>query len=272
MAEVIDIKDFKSKNIIFDKPQEKKKGSSFYVYLKYKYPSGKVDFLRIRTEKMKTPFGVSSMDGQNIADYPSLTTNESIALAFDSFDNEAIKEINALDILGQEICRKHAVEFMIADPDDDIPIDNQVKAFVKRNFISSIKYSIDKDTKKISDKYPPSFKVKLYKNDGYYNHKFYKKGNKQLIKVSPETISDLIPKNSEIMAIVTCPKLWVISGKVGFSWIPEQIQIHPSSSTVKECDFPSDDENDEDDASIHSKQSLLNKENNEEESEYEDEE
>jgi hypothetical protein len=243
MQNIINTKDFKADNIIFSEPSKDKKGSTV-VYMRYKYPDGTEDFTRLRTGKMGVPFGVSSMDGQKPSkEGVTLDTQDSIQFTLTAQDINFKTEMEKFDNKAIQFGIDNAASLGLCDEDEDPAV---VKSMIKKAYINSLKFSIDPLTKKRNDKYPPSFKGKLYKDqDGSGNYKdckFYDSKTKESMDINISNIQEVIPKMSEAASILVCTKMWFISGKFGCAWVPKQIKVYKSASQIPDYAFEDDDD------------------------------
>lgn len=255
--QIVRAKDFRAENVIFDQPfTDKKNEGSIVVYFKYQYTDSIIDNLRIQTPKMNIPFGISAMNGnkpsKNSSGVTLVTrdTADSIAFAFnkDPSSNELSfrNELKKLDDIVIALGIKHSEEFNLSSSDDEPAL---IKSLVKKAYTPILKYSVDKETKKISTLYPPSIKGKLYKNnkenkDDYNSCTFYSSDNSKKLQVDIYNIVDNIPNRSEAISIISCKKIWVISQKFGLTWIPEQIKIYKNSESLKDDAFLNESDSD----------------------------
>ena len=94
---------------------------------------------------------------------------------------------------------------------------------VKEFYTPTIRYSKDKNTGEISDKYPPTFKVTLPKKDGKYAFETYNKDG-QKIELDESQL-----KGAKVSAIIQCLGIWVAGQKYGLSWKVLQFRVSPQS-------------------------------------------
>jgi hypothetical protein len=105
-----------------------------------------------------------------------------------------------------------------------------------------IKYARDKKTKKITNKYPPTFKAKVGYWDGRFTVNAFDQDKKEI-----SDLSQACPKGSEAVAILKLTGVTFAGGKCGYSFNLHQVKIYaptrmPSYAFV---------EDDEDDAPAH---------------------
>jgi len=163
--------------------------------------------LIIQTPFMRTPFGIKTYDEES--------TNFSVDLSLD--DSEVctrIKEnFGKLD------------ERMIADA-----IKNSLEWFQKKKveknvlnelYNKQVRYSYDKTTGEINDKYAPTIKFKVPFYDGKFTCKVYDE-NKELIT---DDLKEVLVPGCEIKALLQCGGIWFISGKYGITWRAKQLIV-----------------------------------------------
>lgn len=242
---IVQAKNFIPENVVFNTPMLNKKGV-WAIYINYKYDDNSVSALRIQMPKLKTPFGISAfLDQQSLTDGPVRNSKDSIQLSFteSEADSDIVAKFEKLDKMVLELGLKHSLDFLGQDPEED-----GAAIVIKKALISTIKHSVDKKTRKRDNKYPPTFKANLFKDDGVYRHKFYKQGDRpgtENTKVSVENCIDFLPKMSSVVSIVKCSSVWVVSGKFGLSWIPEQIKVYKSDTSLTQYSFVDDPEDEE---------------------------
>lgn len=90
----------------------------------------------------------------------------------------------------------------------------------------SVKYSKDKETGEITDKYPPTFKIKV----PFYEERFTKPVFHLDTKEPIENAdwNTLVTKGVKIQAIVQHSGIWFAGGKFGSMWQVYQMKIQPS--------------------------------------------
>jgi hypothetical protein len=123
---------------------------------------------------------------------------------------------------------------------------------VEALYTPMVKYAKDKNTGEITDKYPPTFKLKLpYMNGSFQCEVYDNKRNSLNLK---ELIDNGSFKGAKVTAIVQCIGIWVAGGKYGCSWKVLQMKVSPPSSIkgyafkeveddkVEDSDIESDDE------------------------------
>lgn len=200
------------------------------VYLNYN--SGK---FTVQTPWMSLPWDMSCYtEGA----YPKY----SIDLSFKGYEDSKI--------LGETLSKfKELDEKLI-----DIGLQKSVQFFKKKtnsreviegHYSSIIKYSKDKETGEIDNKYPPSIKVKIPYKDDNFDVQLYDE-NKVKYDLhdndSDKKITDLLVKNTEARCILQCVGIWIASGSYMCQWKLLKAELKVPEN---KCEFmpDSDDEN-----------------------------
>jgi Family of unknown function (DUF5871) len=93
-----------------------------------------------------------------------------------------------------------------------------------------VKYSKDKTTGEINDKYPPVFKMKIpFVNNTFQCEVFDGERNKADLK---QLIDAGAFKGAKVTAIIQCLGIWVVGGKYGCTWKVLQMRVTPPQ-TIK---------------------------------------
>jgi hypothetical protein len=117
---------------------------------------------------------------------------------------------------------------------------------VEALYTPMVKHAKDKTTGEITDKYPPTFKLKLPFINGNFQCEVYDtKRNTVNLK---ELIDSGSLKGAKVTAIIQCLGIWVAGGKYGCSWKVLQMRVSPPQ-TIKGYAFKEleDDKADESD-------------------------
>jgi hypothetical protein len=110
-----------------------------------------------------------------------------------------------------------------------------------------VKYAKDKSTGEITDKYPPSMKLKLPFINGVFQCEVYDTKRKQVnLK---ELIDNGSLKGAKVTAIIQCQGIWVAGGKYGCSWKVLQMRVSPPQ-TIKGYAFKEIEDDKADDSDI----------------------
>jgi Family of unknown function (DUF5871) len=202
MDSVILAKDFDIKNVRLGNLRTLDNGGKI-VYVNYK---GKP--LIIQTPKLKAPFGLSNWEGKYSIDL-SLS-------GYDGSNESAATFFRALTALDESMLDEGMANGM-AWFKRKMPSKDVVDALYTRN----VKFSKDKNTGEITDKYPPTFKVALPFRDGKFQCDVYD-GSRNKIE-----LGDIEVKGAKVTAIAQCLGLWVAGGKFGCSWKVVQLRVEP---------------------------------------------
>jgi hypothetical protein len=92
---------------------------------------------------------------------------------------------------------------------------------IKAFYTPCVKYSKDKEGNVLS--YPPNIKLKLRKNNGEFEAKFYDVNGTPHKDVPVE---DLLVKGVQVTAIMECGGVWFAGSKFGLTWRAKQIAVH----------------------------------------------
>ena len=101
-----------------------------------------------------------------------------------------------------------------------------------------IKYSKDKETGEITNKYPPSSRFQVPFRDGKIACDVYDT-NRQLIDVTNINTTGMY-----ITAIIQCNGIWIAGGKFGCNFKILQMKVNPRRDNIVGYSFLSDDEED----------------------------
>lgn len=126
---------------------------------------------------------------------------------------------------------------------------------VEALYTPMVKYAKDKTTGEITDKYPPTFKLKIpFVNSAFqcevYDNKRKSVDLKQLIDTGAF-------KGAKVTAIVQCLGIWVAGGKYGCSWKVLQMRVCPPQ-TIKGYAFKELEDDKVDDSDIEDDEDSVN--------------
>lgn len=170
---------------------------------------------------MSVPFGLNCADKFGPPTY-------SVELSFRGHEQRPeIKQfmdtMNALDEFMVMEGVKNSKSWFKADLSRDV-----VKAF----YTPLVKYSKDKEGNTLS--YPPNIKLKLPKNNGEFEAKFYDVNGTPYKGVPVE---DLLVKGVQVTAIMECTGVWFAGSKYGLTWKAKQIAIHKLPERIGDFAF-----------------------------------
>jgi hypothetical protein len=170
---------------------------------------------------MSVPFGLTCADKFGPPTY-------SVELSFRGHEQrpevkQFLDTMNSLDEFMLNEGVKNSKSWFKADLSRDV-----VKAF----YTPSVKYSKDKDGNVLS--YPPNIKLKLPKNNGEFEAKFYDVNGTPYKGVPVE---DLLAKGVQVTAIMECTGVWFAGSKFGLTWKAKQIAVHKLPERISDFAF-----------------------------------
>jgi len=208
------------------------------IYLSY---SGKN--LLMQTPFMKAPFGIKKWDGESGApdkynldlSLEGSETNETIGQFF-----SALKAIDQRML--NDAFENSQLWFKKKYPSIEV---------IEALYTPTVKYSKDRDTGEINNKYAPTFKMLLPMKDGEFTCTAFGPGARPTELNLAEIIQSGRSKSARIQAIVQCSSIWMVGTKFGVSWKVRQLRIEeparlPSFAFIK--DGNDIDDCDDDDA------------------------
>ena len=170
----------------------------------------------VQTPLMKCPFGLSEYQSN---DESSKTYSMDLSINTDEAkQNEFLKFIKNLE--------DALVEHVSKNSEDWIDTANAPKEVCKALLRPVIKYSRDKSTKKIDNKYPPRIKVAVPFYEEKMKFKVFKKvDNENFVELNTlEEVKDNLT-NSLVKAIIRYDKITFNGGKYGFKFTLQQLFI-----------------------------------------------
>jgi hypothetical protein len=163
-----------------------------------------------QTPVSKVPFGVSCWDEAQ-AKY---TLNLSVA---DPVFLDKIKEIEG-----------RIIDEAFNDSQNWFKKKYASREVVEELFTSALRYSKDKVTGEISDKYPPTMKLNMQYVESGFTCEGYRKTivKGEAPKIEPITVEkETIFAGSHVVAIVQCTGIWIINGKFGCTFRLVQVML-----------------------------------------------
>ena len=104
---------------------------------------------------------------------------------------------------------------------------NMSKPVAEALFTPIVKFSKDKATGAISDKYPPNIKVKVPFWEGEWKCDAYKKGEASKVEGDLE---ELVAGRISARAIIECGSIWFAGGKYGTTWNLKAIEYESADA------------------------------------------
>ena len=102
-----------------------------------------------------------------------------------------------------------------------------------------IRFPIDKETGEISQKYSPTFKMRI----PFYNERFTADVyDDAKVKLASEDVEDMLVKRCKVRAILSCSNVWLVGGKFGLQWRMQQLQVQPNKDEIQGFIFQDDDD------------------------------
>ena len=215
-------------NITYDGPMANSYGGKFAkVSYNGKWPL-------IQTPKISVPFGLSVYEDK---DKNGNVTNKtySFDVSFNGYDEDPMTgEIKNPKIKSfYDLVTKldnHLVDHVttnsftwIDDPDASKPV---CKALLR----AAMKWSRDKETKKINTQYAPRMKMSLPLWEGEMKFKAFV-GETELTEVKNiEELESYMSGKCEVTVICRCDRITFNGGKYGFKWTVQQLKIYPGQS------------------------------------------
>ena len=117
---------------------------------------------------------------------------------------------------------------------------NSFEWFKKRNLTKTIiteamlqrmlKFSTDPQTGEPNGRWPPEFKMKVQCYDGEWKCVAYDGTNESAPVKVEDNLADVVKGRMEVKAIIECSQVWVLNGKLGFTWNVKQLMYRPVAS------------------------------------------
>jgi hypothetical protein len=100
---------------------------------------------------------------------------------------------------------------------------------IKHMFFTILKYSKNKDTKKIDTTRPPAIRVKVPCYDGKWNVEVYDTKSNMLFPSEDDSITpmDFVPKLSNVACVIQCTGIWIGGKGWGLTWKLVQAIVKP---------------------------------------------
>lgn len=108
--------------------------------------------------------------------------------------------------------------------------DEMSREVIKHMFFPVLKYSKNKDTKKIDLSKPPTIRAKVTKYNSKWGVEIYDTKSNLIFPVSDNELlvpGDLVPKLSQVACVLQCSGLWIGGKGFGVSWKLVQCVVKP---------------------------------------------
>jgi len=225
MAHIVKIEQLEVSSIDMSLPKDNQNNQGKTIFLNLHQKP-----LSIQTPKVKVPFGVSPVTD------PKTKKLLKYALSL-SFQNNADLETKFTDIerkFFQHANRNSPLIFGVRKSSDT------VKEFFKTNINPSPFHELTEKEQERAEKYPRSLSTRLERKmnkDKSISQEFTVSifvGNKkpyEQVVMTEENYDTIIPKGSEVRAILSC-KGWIVDKKFGITWRVEQLQVFPNMNKL----------------------------------------
>jgi len=198
------------------------------------------DFM-FQTPRMRLPYGLGVYEEKD-GDGNVIKSKYSLDFSFSGYEvnEEGVPNKPKVKAL-YEMCKsmeKLLLKGAVENSDEWFGTDELNEAAAKVLTREIVKYPRDKQTKKITDRYPPTFKAKV----GFYDGKF----GVNAFNDKKEPITDLAsncPKRTEAVSIIKCTGITFAGGKCGFSFRVYQIKLY-LPATMPSYAFIDDEDDD----------------------------
>lgn len=266
-----------SEKLVFDKVRKNKHDGQVVRT----YYSGNI--IRVRTPWMTTMFGASIPPGSKNNQYQ-------LDLSFRGIDDEEDKNQvelaefrDAMSAIDERIFKEAMNNLEKWWPTEE----DLTEKDIRRWYTPIVRPALDKETKRPTDKYPPSVRTKIpamedgswFNENGEPTVRVYSKekdrdtGKRVMYDLNDRNIKDLIPKYSKVRCVLESSGLWFMAGgKFGMSWRCKQILTDPPRRNLDECAFFDDsDEEEETETERRASEERIVQDSEEEEEKVEEE-
>ena len=206
---------------------------------KVKY-EGKEFYMQL--PRMKLPYGLSKYEEKD-GNGNTVKTKYSMDFSLNGYDmddegnpvNPRVHDFyNFLKSMETKLCQqasKNSLEWLGIDEANV----NVAKALCREE----VRFAKDKVTKKLTNKYPPTFKAKV----GFWEGRW----TCNAFDAEKQPITDLeaaCPGGSEVVAICKLREITFAGGKCGYSWLVHQVKVYPATRMPSYAflEDPADDE------------------------------
>lgn len=205
-------RDFDPSLVSFSEPRQLESGGRS-IFLSY---DGQP--FSVQTPEMNAPFGMSNYKDRAGGVGPDKYT---LDLSFKGIAERP--NIRAFFTMLETIDRM-MIEYGLANSQTLFKKRHTSADVVAALYTPAIKFSKDRNTGEVNDRYPPTFKMALPQKDGNFLCESYDARRNRI------DLPDVDTKGSSVTAITRCVAIWVINGKFGVTWKALQLRVTPSSS------------------------------------------
>lgn len=253
MDNIISLEEFEPTNVVLKDLKPAKFGSKIPVV--YKCPKrGEIPLL-LKLPKCDTPYGYSQFpSAEKVQKGKENDVNYSLQVSFTGHDSK-FKDNEKVGMLFNKLVKtqEHVQSLMIKDCQKYMKKPKVSKDTMSELFTPIIKYSKDKATGVITNKYAPTFSFKLpryskNKDDPNEVPKFsgFKIFNvkDEEVSLTSENLKDIFPRYSEIKGLILCTgvanvKTW----SMPFSAV--QVKVYPGKNQITENAFADDSDHED---------------------------
>jgi hypothetical protein len=182
--------------------------------------------LVVQTCECIAPYGLNVYEGKD-----GESDTYSLDLSFRSMDTRPpLKEVydmmSTIDNLNIKTCFENSVKWLGKKASSEEVVDAL--------YTKIVKYSKDKDTGEPTDKYPPTFKIKLPYNGSPPAFKCSMfNSDHELMDIKETPL-----KGARVKALIQCTGIWLAGGKFGMTWRMVQMLVIPKAGFEGCCFRP----------------------------------
>lgn len=171
--------------------------------------------LLVQTPEMRVPFGISHWPGENGA-----PDKYSLDLSFDGHESrDSVRAFLAMiDALDRQLI-KTGFESAMSWFKRKLPSEEVLEALYTR----SLRYSKDKETGEITNKYAPTMKVQLPTRDGKFDFPVFNGAREEIDLMSVFNTGNT--KGAKAQAILQLTSVWIVGSKFGMTWKVKQLKF-----------------------------------------------
>jgi len=229
--------------ITFSEPKPFGENGGKIVYVKYNDSD-----INLQCPTMGVPYGISKFDDgsrvkftldMSFRDKDTNTRVEKLHSLLEEFDNHVLK--NAVKSSTGWFKKKMSKEVL-----------NEL-------ITPSVKRAKDKETGEFTDKYPPTFKVKVPWYEGRFTKPIFHMDSEETLEGD---WNELLSKGATVKTIVSHGGIWFAGGKFGSLWQLKQVKVNPVDRLVKYAFRDDDGDNNENTDNNENSEKNENKDNN----------
>lgn len=194
--------------------------------------------LLVQTPEMRVPFGISYWPGENGA-----PDKYSLDLSFDGHDSrDSVRAFLAMiDSLDRQLI-KTGFESSMSWFKRKLPSEEVLEALYTR----SLRYSKDKETGEITNKYAPTMKVQLPTRDGKFDFPVFNGAREEIDLMNVFNTGNT--KGAKAQAILQLTSVWIVGSKFGITWKVKQLKFVTPAALNGYAFQRTEDDDEEDEA------------------------